>query len=295
MKTNRSWLNLFILSTAAMLAFAANSVIARLALNNAGIDPATFTLLRLLSGALVLALIVQFSISNAWQNWNSAGSWTSAVLLLSYAITFSYAYISLGAATGALVLFGVVQSIMFTAALKSGERLGIGGLAGLLLALAGLVVLVGPGLSRPDPIGTLLMSVAGVSWAGYTLRGRGVARPVFVTAGNFLRSAPLALALWGLLVLLHHDALHVSAKGVLLALFSGAITSGLGYALWYTVLPSLTRAQSGIIQLAPAPLATIGALVLLNEPITAKLLIASFLILSGVLIGVLRRQAKLDS
>lgn len=292
MKATSSRMRVPILSALAMVAFAANSVIARLALINRGIDPGTFTLIRILSGALVLALVVQFSIPGAWHILNYVGSWTSAALLLGYATTFSYAYISLGAATGALVLFGVVQSVMFTTALKSGERLGIGGVTGLILALTGLVTLVGPGLSRPDPIGTLLMSIAGVSWAGYTLRGRGVARPVFVTAGNFIRGVPLALALWFLLALFHHHSLHVSAKGVLLALMSGAITSGLGYALWYSVLPSLTRAQSGIIQLAPAPLATVGALVLLSEPITAKLLLASFLILSGVLIGVLRHKAK---
>ena len=292
MKETRSRMRIPVLSAFAMIAFAANSVIARLALINHGADPGTFTLIRLLSGALVLVLIVRFSSKDHAQNWRGVGSWTSAALLLSYATTFSYAYVTLGAATGALVLFGVVQTVMFSAALRSGERLGIGGVTGLVLALTGLIILVGPGLSRPDPLGALLMVVAGVSWAGYTLRGRGVARPVRVTAGNFLRSSPLALALWLALAIFHGHSLHLTFKGLLLALLSGAVTSGLGYALWYTVLPSLTRSQSGIIQLAPAPLATVGALLLLSEPISTKLILASFLVLGGVLIGVLRRRTE---
>jgi drug/metabolite transporter (DMT)-like permease len=275
-----------------MIAFAANSVIGRLALGDGGIDPGTFTLLRLLAGALVLFFIVRFSSARDRQKLNVLGSWSSATLLLIYAATFSYAYVNLGAATGALVLFAVVQTVMFTVAMRSGERPGIASVAGLALAVAGLIALVGPGVSRPDPIGALLMSVAGLAWASYTLRGRGGDRPVLVTAGNFLRSAPLALALWVPVLLLHREAVYVGAKGVGLAVLSGAVASGLGYAIWYTVLPSLTRAQSGIVQMAPAPLATLGGLVLLGEPITAKILLASFLILSGVLIGVLRPRTK---
>ena len=280
------------LAALAMIAFAANSVIARLALGNRGIDPGTFTFLRLLAGAFALVCIVLFSTTRDRRKLEIAGSWSSATLLLIYAAAFSYAYLELGAATGALVLFAVVQTVMFVVALGSGERPGIAGIAGLVLAVAGLVALVGPGISRPDPIGALLMSIAGVSWAGYTLRGRGSDRPVLVTAGNFVRSVPLALVLWLLAVLIHRHSVHVGVKGVGLAILSGAVTSGLGYAIWYTVLPSLTRAQSGIIQMLPAPLATLGGLALLGEPITAKLLVASFLILSGVLIGVLRRPAR---
>jgi drug/metabolite transporter (DMT)-like permease len=275
-----------------MLAFAANSVLARLALGSRGIDPGTFTLLRLLAGASALVFIVFFSTPSDRRKLEFLGSWSSATLLLIYAATFSYAYLELGAATGALILFAVVQTVMFVVALRSGERPGFAGIAGLMLAVAGLIALVGPGVSRPDPIGALLMSIAGVAWAGYTLRGRGSDRPVLVTAGNFLRSVPLVLVLWFLAVLIQREAIHVDAKGVGLAILSGAVTSGLGYAIWYTVLPSLTRAQSGIIQMAPAPLATLGGLLLLGEPITMKLLLASFLILSGVLIGVLRRPAK---
>ena len=281
------------LALAAMIAFAANSVIARSALGNRGIDPGTFTLLRLLAGALALALIALVTTRREREKLNGAGSWSSATLLLIYAAAFSYAYLELGAATGALVLFTVVQTFMFIAALRSGERPGIAGGCGLVLALMGLVALLGPGISRPDPIGALLMSIAGFAWAGYTLRGRGADRPVLVTAGNFVRSVPLALVLWLLVILIHRHSIHIGFKGVGLAILSGAVTSGLGYGIWYSVLPSLTRAQSGIIQLLPAPLATLGGLALLGEPITLRILLASLFILSGVLIGVLRRPDRM--
>lgn len=280
------------MATLAMLAFAANSVIARLALSEHGIDPGSFTLLRLIAGAIVLAIIVSLSPLGKLHEVRVSGSWTSAALLMIYAVTFSYAYVSLGAATGALVLFAIVQSVMFGAALRSRERLGIAGMIGLFLALAGLVALLGPTASRPNPTGVLLMSIAGVSWAGYTLRGRGVDRAVLVSAGNFLHSVPLALTLWLPMLLLHQGTIHADANGLRLAILSGGLTSGVGYAIWYTVLPSLTRTQSGIVQMAPAPLATLGGLALLGEPITAKIFIASLFILSGVLIGVLKPKLK---
>jgi len=282
----------FIMAALAMLAFAANSVIARLALSEHGIDPGSFTLLRLIAGAIVLAIIVSLSPRGKLHEVRISGSWTSAALLMIYAVTFSYAYVSLGAATGALVLFAIVQSVMFGAAVRSGERLGIAGMIGLFLALAGLIALLGPTASRPNPTGVLLMSIAGVSWAGYTLRGRGVDRAVLVSAGNFLRSIPLALTLWLSMLLLHQGTIHADANSLALAILSGGLTSGVGYAIWYTVLPSLTRTQSGIVQLAPAPLATLGGLALLGEPITTNILIASLFILSGVLIGVLKPKTK---
>lgn len=292
MKVTQWSLRVPMLASLAMIAFAANSVIARLALGNRGIDPGTFTFLRLVAGAAALVCIVLFSTKLDRRTLELSGSWSSATLLFIYAAAFSFAYLELGAATGALILFAVVQTVMFVVALGSGERPGIAGITGLTLAVAGLVALLGPGISRPDPIGTLLMCLAGVSWAGYTIRGRGSNRPILVTAGNFLRSVPLALVLWLLTFVLHRNLVNVDVKGVGLAILSGAVTSALGYAIWYTVLPSLTRAQSGIIQMLPAPLATLGGLALLGEPITAKLLLASFLILGGVLIGVLRRPTR---
>lgn len=280
------------LAALAMVAFAANSVIARFAISDRKIDPGTFTFIRLLSGAVILLLIVGFYSASGRENWQGMGSWPSAMMLLIYAGAFSYAYLRLGAATGALILFAVVQTVMFAAAIQAGERPGLAGFAGLVLAFVGLVTLVGPGVSRPDPHAAYLMALGGVAWAGYTLRGRTSDRPISVTAGNFIRSVPLALALWIAVLLLNREEVHVGVRGVLLALLSGAMASGLGYALWYTVLPSLTRVQSGIVQMAPAPLATLGGLVLLGEPITARLFLASLLILGGVLLGVLRPRRR---
>ncbi|WP_411282628.1 DMT family transporter [Lapillicoccus sp.] len=281
-----------LLAALAMTAFAANSVLARLALDGGGIDPGTFTVIRLSAGASVLVLIVRASARADRRRWAGAGSWPSAALLLTYAGAFSFAYVSLGAATGALVLFGVVQTVMFTAALRSGERPGVAGWSGLALAVAGLVLLVAPGVSRPDPVGALLMALAGVAWAGYTLRGRGAGHPVLVTAGNFLRSVPMALAVGVPVLLLHREGVHIGQQGAVLAVLSGAVASGLGYVLWYTVLPWLTRVQTGIVQLAPAPLAAIGGLAVLAEPLTSRVLLASLLILGGVLIGMWRPRGR---
>ncbi len=288
MSVVRVWL----LAALAMIGFAANSVVARLALGGGGIDPGTFTLIRLASGAGVLVLLVRARGGIGSPLSVRAGSWKSAGLLLAYAVTFSYAYLRLGAGTGALVLFAVVQAVMFTAAIRSGEHPGRAGWFGLALAVVGLVTLVGPGASRPDPVGAALMAVSGVAWAGYTLRGAQVERPVMATAENFLRSVPLAVALWITVLLLARGTVHVDAAGVWLAVLSGAVASGLGYALWYTVLPWLSHVQSGLIQLSPAPLAAVGALAALGEPITLRVLLSSLAILTGVMIGVLHRTHR---
>jgi drug/metabolite transporter (DMT)-like permease len=275
----------------AMVAFAANSVLARLALDRDHVDAGTFTLVRLASGAVVLWLIVRGAARPARERVEG-GSWWSAALLLAYAACFSFAYLTLGAATGALVLFAVVQTVIFTAALWAGERPGWAGWTGLGLALAGLVSLVAPGVTAPDPAGVALMAAAGVAWGFYSLRGRRSATPVADTAGNFVRSVPLAAALFAGLLLFGHSPEVEGATGVLLAVLSGAVASGLGYALWYTVLPWLTRTQSGIVQMTPAPIAALAGLALLGEPITARVLLASGLILGGVLLGVVRRQVR---
>ncbi len=278
----------------AMTAFAANSVLARLALvgsaeGAASTDPGTFTLLRLASGAAVLTLLVA---GRGRSRPALAGSWASAVLLLTYAGCFSYAYVTLGAATGALILFGVVQTGMLVAAVRAGERPSTGGRLGLAAALVGLVVLVGPGARAPGLAGALAMAVAGAAWAGYTLRGRGAGQPLLVTAGNFLRSVPLAAGLAGAAVVGTGWQPRVSAGGVGYAVLSGAVASGLGYALWYSVVPRLTRLQSGIVQLTPAPLATVGGLLLLSEPVTWRVAGGSLLILGGVLLGVVAPRSE---
>ncbi len=279
------------LAALAMVAFAANSVLNRLALDGGTIDAGTFTLVRLLSGAVVLAMVGLAQSRQRQTRWRVDGSWLSAAILLTYAAAFSYSYLSLGAATGALLMFGVVQAVIVTAGLRSGERPGVTGWSGLALALAGLLLLLAPGAKSPDPVGAVLMVCAGVAWAGYTLRGRAFGNPIAVNAGNFLRTAPMAAVLFVLLIAVDRSTIHVSLDGVGLAALSGAVASGLGYALWYTVLPFLTRVQSGIIQLAPPPLAAMAGLLLLSEPITARVLAATVFVFAGVLIGLRRSSA----
>jgi drug/metabolite transporter (DMT)-like permease len=275
----------------AMVAFAANSVLARLALERGHIDAGTFTLVRLGSGAVALWLLVR-GTARVGEDQVRAGSWGSGALLFTYAATFTFAYLTLGAATGALVLFAVVQTVIFTVALRAGERPGWSGWTGFAVALAGLVALVAPGVTSPDPAGVAVMAAGGVAWGFYSLRGRRSATPVADTAGNFVRSVPMAVALSVVLLVSGHPPDVDGVTGVLLAVLSGAVASGLGYALWYTVLPWLTRTQSGIVQLAPAPIAALAGLAVLGEPITARMVLASALILGGVLLGVLSREVR---
>jgi drug/metabolite transporter (DMT)-like permease len=283
-----------LLAILSMIAFAANSIFARAALGDESIDPSTFTIVRLASGAGVLLLIAIFKSSRAKSDFKLMGSWESGAFLLVYALTFSYAYIDLGAATGALILFAVVQSVTLFIALKSGERPGVYGIAGLLLAGAGMLALLGPRVSRPEPIGAALMMISGFAWAGYTLRGRDSTDPILVTAGNFVRSVPMIVIFCIPIFLLNRESMFATSHGILFATISGAITSAIGYTLWYTVLPSLSRSQSGVVQMAPAPFATIGGLLLLNEAITFQIILASLLVLGGVVIGAPQRR-RIDS
>jgi drug/metabolite transporter (DMT)-like permease len=277
----------------AMVAFAANSVLARLALGDDNADPASFTLIRICSGAIVLALLASRSGNGSeGTGWLSAGSWISAVCLVGYAAGFSVAYVSLGAATGALVMFAVVQLVIFGVAVRSGERPGAATWFGLSLAALGLVFLAAPGLDAPDTMGLAVMAGAGLAWAAYTLRGRTVVRPLDVTASNFVRGVPLVVGLSAVTVLVTGDLGTLTSAGALEAVLSGAVASGLGYAVWYAVLPRLTRVQSGIIQLLPAPLAAIGGLLLIGEPVTARVLLSSLLILGGVALGLRPAAAR---
>lgn len=293
--TPSGWSSVAVPAAAAMVAFAANSVLARLALGGDRSDPATFTLLRVLSGAVVLALLAQWRSRReapARGPWLAAGSWTSASMLVAYAAAFSVAYLRLGAAVGALVLFAVVQLVVFAAALRAGERPRVATWVGLGLALLGLVVLTAPGSSAPDATGAMVMALAGASWAGYTLRGRQVTSPIEATAANFVRGVPLTAVLAVVMFALESGPRAPSWSGVVYAVLSGAVASGVGYALWYSALPRLTRAQSGIIQLAPAPLAAIGGLAVIGEPITLRVALASVLILGGVALGIAARPAR---
>ena len=271
----------------AMVAFAANSLLTRAALDSGGIDAASFTLIRLGSGALVLAVLVT-TRRGGERLLDGTVPWRTAGMLFGYAAAFSLAYLRIGAAAGALVLFGTVQTVIYATAILRGDKPGPSGWIGLLLATAGLVALAAPGVSAPDPVGVALMVVAGVSWAAYTLAGRSSAvEPITATARNFLWSVPLAVGLELVVLIARPGTVQVDARGVGLALASGALASGLGYALWYAVLPALSRVQSGILQMSPPPIAAVGGLLLLGEPVTARVAFASVLILTGVAVGVL--------
>ncbi len=278
-----SRLRLLTLTLLAMLAFAANSLLCRAALKHTEIDAATFTLVRIASGALVLWLIVRLHSTRRV----SAGNWISGFALFAYAAGFSFAYVSLPAATGALLLFGAVQATMIGWGYWSGERLRPRQLLGLAVALAGLVGLLLPGLSAPPLPGSLLMLGAGVAWGVYSLRGKGAGDPMRVTAGNFLRAAPIAAVL-GIFAL---PWFVPDLAGILYAIASGAVASGLGYAIWYTVLPGLKATSAATVQLSVPVIAALGGVAILGEVITVRLLVSSIAVLGGVALVILSKRA----
>jgi len=270
---------ILLLTSVAMVAFAGNSLLCRFALAQSGLDPASFTTIRLVAGALMLGIIVAIGRrSSAPDGLRSSGSWLSGFALFAYAARFSFAYVSLTAATGALVLFGAVQISMVGYAISQGGRLGAVKIAGLLLALAGLTCLLWPGLSAPPPVASLLMLIAGLAWGVYTLRGRGAKDPLRTTAVNFLMSIPFTLVLSVVMV----NKVHVSETGIWFAIASGALTSGVGYAIWYWVLPFLKATNASIVQLSVPVIAVFGGAVLLKEPVTLRLFITSIVILGGI-------------
>ncbi|WP_127070929.1 DMT family transporter [Pelagibacterium lentulum] len=265
------------LTAIAMLAFAANSVLARLALVDGAIDAASYTGIRLIAGAVLLYAIL-FWGSTAHPRGRVGGNWSGAAALFGYAILFSIAYVMLGAGMGALILFASVQMSMLGWAMFKGDRPGMIEWAGIGLALAALVYLVSPGLSAPNPLGAMLMAIAGASWAAYSLIGRGSHSPLRDTAGNFVRCLPVGIALtaFGLLTL------PVSLEGVAYAVASGALASGLGYAVWYLALPALSRVQASTVQLTVPAIAALGGVIFIGESITLRLAVASIGILGGV-------------
>lgn len=268
-----------------MVAFAGNSLLCRVALRETSIDAASFTSIRLLSGALVLALLVRCCRSAQV----GGGNWWSAAALFAYAAGFSYAYLSLSAGTGALMLFGAVQITMIGRGLWGGERLHRWQWLGLTLALGGLVGLLLPGLAAPPLLGAVLMLLAGVAWGVYSLRGRQGGDPTRVTAGNFLRALPFALLLS--LVNIQHSSWDLG--GALYAVASGALASGVGYALWYSVLPALKSTTAATVQLSVPVIAALGGLLFLGEALTLRLLLASAAILGGIALVILTRNSAL--
>jgi len=256
-------------------------VLCRLALDVYGTDPASFSLIRLASGAGVLFLIVSF-LNRAEKSPLRSGEWRAAFFLAVYVLGFSFAYITLDAGVGALILFSTVQLTMVVVALYEGERPRLIEWAGWLLAIVGIVVLNVPGASAPSPLGVLLMGVAGIAWAGYTLRGRRTKQPLLATAGNFVLATAIALlpCIWLL------EIGRVSWQGIVLALLSGTIASAGGYAVWYAVLPHISTVRAALFQLAVPVIAAVGGVLFISEPITLRFMVSSILVLFGIALAI---------
>ena len=273
----------FVYTFLALSAFAANSVICRLALKEKAIDPGLFTGIRLISGASVLAILV--FLSKGDRSSYSKGSWVSGFVLFLYAAAFSYAYITLETGTGALIAFGSVQITMIAYSLISGYKMSIWEWLGVFLSIAGFVYLMLPDAKTPSVSGFVLMTISGISWGLYSIRGNDSKNPLNETAFNFLRATPFLMLL---LFFISKDA-NASTKGILLALLSGTITSGIGYTIWYMALKELTSIQASIVQLFVPVLAAIGGVIFVGELISSKLIVASLMILGGILLLIVKK------
>lgn len=281
-----SSIRVFVLTLLAMLAFAGNSLLCRLALKDNGSDAASFTLIRLVSGALVLWMLVR-----ARKNLNAkTGSWISGFALFAYAAGFSFAYLRLSAAMGALLLFGSVQVTMIAIGIRQGERLKGVALLGFVISLAGFIGLLSPGMTAPPLLDSLLMSASGIAWGIYSLRGKNEGDPLQMTAGNFLRAAAIAAVL-ALLFFPWIQPPLPDSVGVIYAIASGALTSGVGYAIWYSVLPFLKTHTAAIVQLGVPAIAAVGGVLLLDEPLSLRLVFASVAILGGIAMFIIRKKA----
>ena len=280
-----------ILTTLALIAFAANSVLCRLALGGGTIDAASFTVIRLIAGIIVLFIIATFvapliaATQTKSESIQSRGSWQAGTMLFLYAVTFSFAYISLDTGTGALILFGSVQITMILWSLLTGTRLQRLEWAGVVVAFAGFVYLVMPGVSAPSLTGFLLMTSAGIAWGIYTLKGRGSSSPLMDTTFNFVRTIPFLL----ILLLLTFQEAELSMQGVVLASLSGGLASGVGYTIWYSALRGLSSTQAAVVQLSVPIIAALGGVVIVSEPITARLLLSTCLILGGIVLVIYSR------
>ncbi len=276
-------LRTILLTSLALIAFAANSVLCRLALGGGAIDAASFTAIRLFSGVLTLLLILVLRREKSLIP--RKGSWMSSLMLFLYAITFSYAYITLDTGTGALILFGAVQISMIVISLFSGNRLHVSERVGMALSFGGFVYLVLPGISTPSPLGFTLMMFSGIAWGIYTLRGRDSESPLQDTAHNFMRTIPLI----AVLMVIAFNQAQYSFEGVIYASLSGGLASGLGYSIWYAALRGLSATQAAVIQLLVPVIAALGGILFVSEVITYRLAISASMILGGILLVVLGR------
>jgi len=271
----------------ALLAFAANSVLCRLALGENAIDATSFTVIRLFSGTIILLAIIKLTSKTTAKNITSEpnGSWLAASMLFIYAVAFSFGYISVDTGTGALILFGAVQITMIITSVISGNRLHLSEWLGLTIAFSGFVYLIIPSLTTPSLMGFILMSVSGMAWAFYTLIGRASKNPLNDTAYNFLRTGPFVLALF----ILGFNNAHLTSMGIVLAVLSGAIASGIGYVIWYIALTGLSVTQAAAVQLFVPIIAAVGGVIFTSELITLRLVESSILVLGGILTVILGR------
>lgn len=269
------------LTVLALLAFAGNSLLARVALKQTNIDPASYTSIRLISGAVMLWLLTRVTGRS-----QIAGNWLSALALFVYGAGFSFAYTNLSAGTGALLLFGAVQTTMIGYGLWRGERLSNTQWLGLALALAGLIGLMLPGLAAPPLLASILMLAAGIAWGAYSLRGKGASDPILVTTGNFLRAAPFAVAL----SLIFVNRANLGGNGFWYAIVSGVLTSAIGYAIWYAALPHLKATTAATLQLSVPILAALGGIVFLSEAPNLRLVLAAVVILGGIALVILEKK-----
>lgn len=273
------------LTTLALLAFAGNSILCRYALKEGAIDAASFSTVRLLAGAIFLFILVSFK--NKPQSYLAQGSWTGAIWLFIYAASFSFAYISLDTGIGALILFGAVQVTMILVSLIQGKHLSRFEWMGLITAFGGLLVLLLPGAGAPSLWGFGLMALSGIAWGLYSLSGRGSSDPLLTTAGNFYRTIPLIIVL----TMITFNQAHITTEGLVLAIVTGAITSGLGYAIWYAALKNLQISQASIVQLSVPIIAALGGVVISQETISVQLLLSSLLVLGGLILFMLGKKS----
>ncbi len=280
-KSNDKLIKTIIFTAIALVAFAANSVLCRLALGEKTIDAFNFTIIRLLSGAIILSVILQFNGKK--NNSSTKGSWFATIMLFLYAAPFSFAYISLDTGTGALILFGAVQITMILLSLTSGNKLHVTEWIGVTIAFFGFVYLVLPGVSTPSVTGFFLMTMAGVAWGIYTLKGRSSLNPLADTTHNFVRTIPLVI----ILAVITYQNAHISSKGILLAILSGGLASGIGYTIWYMALGGLSVTQAAVVQLSVPVIAALGGVIFVSEKISLRLTFSALLILGGIFMVVL--------
>lgn len=280
-------MNIIFLTSITMLAFAFNSIFGRIALQNEAIDPGSYSLIRLFSGAVVLILLLNIKIGFKRDNFNG-GNWLSAASLFAYAAAFSFSYVNIETGMGALILFATVQATMIGWSVFKGDYPTIIEMFGIAIAFSAFIWLLSPGLEAPDPLAAFLMALSGIAWGIYSIKGKFESDPLRATTGNFLWSLPFAIVL-SLLVL---DQMNISAFGAFLAICSGGITSALGYALWYHVLPQMSSTKAAIVQLSVPVLAGIGGTLFLSEEWTFRFTLASILILGGIAISILAKNKR---